>query len=568
MAKNNKFLKYGLTLTAGLLLAACGDGGGASGETGEVDIDSLPEPGDFSETIDLHLSGSFTQGNIEDGNWVQERLEEKFNVNIENTKIDTWNNDETSIMVASGDVPDVFSFTAGGSTPIEFYEDGLTRTIPREMIEEYAPLYAATLDEVDNGLGWEMNQHPDNEDEYLSFIGVQNHSDGILWAPTLRLDWMENLGLEIPEDAEPLGDSDGFERIYRTDQSLTLEELEEILHAFTYDDPNGTGSNDTYGLLPYHSDLNWATTLFGAHGVAPGYNLEENGELVAGVISEGYKDTLKVLADWYEKGLIDPEWTTLTAQTAWEKFSTGSAGYFIGQRTYLAQEAWTQGRAPHNVIQSDPNAKLIAFAPELGPDGQRGQPTWLPVTLLGDAMFVSADVTDEQLARYLQMFDFLNHDDEGIWTVYGEPGEHSEWQGEEGNSTLITKPEYPREEGDMGFWAYNFRTYPGKRVVWLSDTKTMQLMDDFFNHPDVVEEMAIRPHRHDLFNETNQQEVNSRYGAQLATIQDEFRMGAITGEVDIDAEWDNYVETWRNNGGNELLEEMEKAPLVSDLLGE
>lgn len=566
MSNFKRLIKYSGIVSSVLLLAACNNGGAASSDNEEVNMASLPEPNDFSETVNLKLSGSFTQGNIEDDNWVQQRLEEKFNVNIENTKIDTWNNDETSIMVASGDLPDVFAVHS--MTALEYYEGGLTRSIPREMIETYAPLYAQMLDETDNGLGWEMNQHPDNPDEYLAFTGLQNHAEGILWAPTLRLDWMENLGLELPEDMAPLGDSDGYERIFRTDQSLTLEELEEILHAFTYDDPNQSGSKDTYGLLPYNSDLNWAHTLFGAHGVAPSYNVEEDGELKSGYISDGYKETLALLADWYDKGYIDPEWTTLTSQTAWEKFSTGSAGYFIGQRTYLAQEAWTQGRAPHNVIESNPDAKLLAFAPEYGPGEQRGQGTFMPVTLLGDSMYVSSSVTDEELARYLQMFDFLNHDDEGYWTLYGEPGEHSDWQGEEWESTLVTRPEYPREEGDMGFWAYNFRTYPGKRVIWLSDIKTTQLMEEFFANPEVVDKLAIRPHRYDLFNETNDQEVNARYGAQLQTVQDEFRMGVIVGDIDIESEWDNYVENWRNNGGNEVLEELEKAPLVSDLLGE
>lgn len=561
----SKFITLG---SLSILLAACGNGASGADNDPAVDVGTLPEAGDFSEKIDLQLSGSFTKGKAQDDNWVQKKLEEQFNVEIENTKIDTWNNDETSIMIASGDLPDVFSFTTNKMTAKEYYDNGLTRTIPREMIEKYAPKYAQMLDEVDGGLGWEMNRSSESEDEYLALTGIQTHTEGIVWAPTLRLDWLENLGLELPEDMEPIGDSDGYERIYMSKEGYTVDELEEILTAFTYNDPDGNGKKDTYGMLPWNSDLNWGTSLFGAYGVAPDYNLLEDGELKDAMISESYKESLIKLADWNEKGLIDPEWTTLTVQTAWEKYSAGSIGYFIAQRSYLAQEEWTKGRAPHNILDSDPNAKLLMVAPEIGPDGKQGEQSYMPVTLLGETMQISADVTDEELARYLQMFDFIIHDEEGVWTTYGNPGEHSDYLGEEGNSTLIVRPEFPSEEEEMGFWAYSFRSYPGKRFNWLTHVKTIELMDKFFANPEIVDSMAIRPYRFDLFNETDYATLEGRYGAQLKTLEEEFRMNGIAGDIDIETEWESYVENWLNNGGQEMLDELEKAPLVTDLIGE
>lgn len=563
---NKKLLSTLLTATSvTLILSACS--GGTTEEKDTVSAD-LPEVGDFSENVELQLSGALTKGNAVDGNWVQERLEDEFNVSIENTFIDTWDANERAIAIASGKLPDAFSFTGEQMTPQEFYENGLTRTIPREMIEKYAPRYAAMLDEVDDGLGWEMHQSPDNPDEYFALLGLQKHAEGILWAPTLRMDWMENLGIEIPEDAEPIGDSDGFERIYMSTHSYNLDELEDILLAFTFDDPDGNGKNDTYGMLPWNNDLNWAVTLLGAHGLSIEYNLMEDDELKLPPMTNKYKDFLLEMNDWSEAGIVDPEWTTLTTQTAWEKYQTGSIGYFVAQRSYLAQEAWTQGRAPVNLIESDPNAKLLVLAPETGPNGEQGEQAFMPVTLLGDWMQISEDVTDAELARYLQMYDFLNHDDEGVWTRYGNPGEHSEWRGEEGTSTLIVKDEYEKEEGDMGFWAYSARSYPGNRALWLTELKTLELMDKFFNDPEVVEKLAIRPYRYDLFNETELTEMKSRYAAQLKTLEDEFRLNGITGNIDIESEWDKYLTDWLNNGGEQILEAHKEAPLVSDLLSE
>ena len=36
--------------------------------------------------------------------------------------------------------------------------------------------------------------------------------------------------------------------------------------------------------------------------------------------------------------------------------------------------------------------------------------------------------------------------------------------------------------------------------------------------------------------------------------------------IDIDAEWPGFVEQWLANGGQEVIDELQKAPLVADIL--
>lgn len=565
--KKNKILGLVALFSTVLLVSACGnDSKGEAAGKEATDISSLPEAGDFSEKIPLHLSGSLTRGKVVDGNWVQERLEEQFNIDIENVKIDTWDSQQTSVMVASGDLPDVFAFTSGGMSPLDFHKQGLIRTIPREMLEKYAPNYSKMLDEVNNGLGWQMNKVEGTE-EYASLTGLQSHTEGLLWAPTLRLDWMENLGLEIPDDLKAVGDSsNNGDRIFTTSTSYTIDELEEILLAFSKNDPDGNGKNDTYGMLPWNNNNNWSTTLFGAYGFATGMNFQEEGELIFPEISQPYKEAMLKLSDWYDQGIIDPEWTTMQEQTGWDKYKAGKVGYWIAQRAYIAQEPWTDGRAPQNILKADPNAKILVLEPETGPEGKQGIPAYTPVTLLGDSLQISKDVTDEQLARYLQLFDWMTYSEDAYWTKYGEPGEHSDWLGEEGDSALAVREEFPMEEEDMGFWSYNFRSYPGQHGIWLTYPKTRELMEEFFNKPEVVEKLAIRPYKSDLMNETDLRSLNERYREQLSTMSSEFFMKGIVGDIDIEKDWDNYVKTWRENGGDEIIAETDKAPLVSDLI--
>lgn len=570
----NKHLKMlcPVLLAGALSFGMVGCSGNSSPETGTSATTQgkasgeLPAPGDFSSPLELKLSGSFTRGKVEDGNWVQKKLEEKFNIKINNVKVDTWNKDQVQLMIASGDLPDTFSFTAASMTSKDFYDNGLTRTIPKEMLEKYAPRYSKMLDE--NPPGWEENLAPGTKNQYLQLVGYEGHTNALVWAPTFRLDWLEKLGIKPPGEIKPVGTSGGKERIFFTDKAYTLEETENILKAFTFNDPDGNGKNDTYGLLPFNNNLSWASTLMGSYGVASGYNLEEDGKLTAAEISDSYKQFLKLMAKWNKDGLIDPEWTTIDVNKSWDKYLLGKTGYYPAQPAYVGMDDWTKGRAPQNLVVKDQNVKLLVTAPEIGPDGRQGEGSFEPVNLLGDAFYVSKKVTDEQLARILQVFDYINFDDDAIWTLYGDIGTHSYWEGTPEKSALKIKPEYPETEGNMGFWAYNFRTYDSKRASLLSSEDTVKLKADFFGRADILEKMQIKPFKYDLLNQTNSSELNNKYSGQLNTIVSEFRMKAIAGQIDIDKEWDKYVQSYLNNGGKEILAELDKAPKVADLLNQ
>ncbi|WP_239633756.1 ABC transporter substrate-binding protein [Paenibacillus sp. H1-7] len=560
----NVILSAVLSGSLAMSLAGCSGGTSESGAKGS-EASGLPAPGDFSKKLELKLSGSFTRGKIEDGNWVQKKLEEKYNIKIANIKVDTWNKDQVQLMVASGDMPDTFSFTAGTLSAQEYYDNGLTRTIPKDMLKKYAPRYSKMLD--DNPPGWEMNLAPGKKEEYLTLSGYQGHAKSLIWAPTLRLDWLEKLGIKPPGDIKPIGTSGGLERIYFTDKAYTVEETENILKAFTFNDPDGNGKNDTYGMLPFNNAFtSWGSTLLGAYGAASGYNLEEKGELTAAEISDKYKRFLKMMAKWNKEGLIDPEWTTIDVNKSWEKYKLGKIGYYPAQPAYVGLDDWTKGRAPANILEKDSGAKLLVTAPEIGPNGQQGEGAFTPVNQLGDAFYISKKVTDEQLVRILQIFDYINFDDESRWTLYGDVGTHSTWQGTPEKSALKVKPEYPENEGSMGFYAYNFRTYDEKRASYLTSEATMKLKRDFFGREDVLKKLEIKPYKYDLLNQTKAADLNKKYSGQLNTIINEFRLKAIAGQIDIDKEWDKYVQNYLNNGGKEMLAELEKAPKVADLL--
>ena len=114
-------------------------------------------------------------------------------------------------------------------------------------------------------------------------------------------------------------------------------------------------------FLPTNNNMNWAVSLMGAFGIAQGYNLMEDGKLVKTEVSNKYKEFLKLMAKWYDMGIIDPEFTTLDDKTSWEKYKQGKIGYYIAQPSYIAMDDWAKGRAPQNIVEN-PNstAKVLA----------------------------------------------------------------------------------------------------------------------------------------------------------------------------------------------------------------
>jgi len=106
----------------------------------------------------------------------------------------------------------------------------------------------------------------------------------------IRTDWLNNLGLEVPQ---------------------TVEDYEKVLRAFKTQDPNGNGIADE---VPYFArqwpELIRLVTLWdGRSSGSDTYHdfMVEDGKLAHPYAGEGYREGIKNLARWYKEGLIDAE---------------------------------------------------------------------------------------------------------------------------------------------------------------------------------------------------------------------------------------------------------------------
>lgn len=182
---------------------------------------------------------------------------------------------------SSGDEPDLI-VAYDMSTVNTLYEEGV-------LIEDWN-VFADQLPNTLANLTSEAITYCSTEDGKLK--SVPTAAGGQLWTYSIRKDWLENLGLDMPTN---------------------MEELLDVARAFTNDDPDGDGVANTYGFsstgggASLGSDLNNLVTGFGGHRT---FYLTEDNEVSHPLLDGSYKDFLDFVTTVVEEGLIDPDWYT------------------------------------------------------------------------------------------------------------------------------------------------------------------------------------------------------------------------------------------------------------------
>lgn len=522
MTKKAKITAFILaSVLASASLAGCGNQNGNSTVTSSGDsagtssAASTAEESSSGERVKLTWVIASDQSAYKDGNVVEQELEKRFNVDITTLKINAFDNEKLNVTLASGTIPDVL-IKWGVS---DFYRDGIIRGITQDQIKENMPkTYQAMMDLVGDSVFDQFT----NADGTLMAVPQLAISGSARLCEVIRQDWLDNLGLSVP---------------------TTLDEYEEVLRAFTFDDPDQNGQDDTYGMGGagmHPTPMSWQFMYtFGAYGVNPSLWQEHDGKVVNDVTTEGYKEALKKLAAWYEEGLIDREFVTTQNADYSNKFVNGQFGIWEGHPTYLDPNAATG--VVKLMKDNNPSANPVMFAPVTGPNGDAGTTSY--GVNGGWGLMFGVNTTDEQVKMGMQIAEAINNDVDLFTLIFsGIEGEHFTYDGEMAvaNAGLV-KPEY-------GISTYNTGSYISWDIVKVF---TPEVVVGY------VQESAEYPL---LTNAINTSQLVDIVGSKADTVEidklvNEFYFNGITGKIDIDAEWDKYIETYNNLGGAALEEE-------------
>ncbi len=194
--------------------------------------------------------------------------------------------EKMNILISSGDYPDVIGGWLLGDSNI--LTDGMTEGlyIPLDgLIEKYAPNMRKIL-EIPG-----VRQAMTLPDGHIYTIPYAISEPLVTFLPFINRDWLKAVGMEMP---------------------TTTEELRAVLRAFKEKDPNGNGKADE---IPFSGDPNnlalgtlagWFGVNASSAGSNPYFALVDN-KLEFSANKEGFKEFIKYFASLYKEGLVDPE---------------------------------------------------------------------------------------------------------------------------------------------------------------------------------------------------------------------------------------------------------------------
>lgn len=334
----------------------------------------------------------------------------------------------------------------------------------------------------------------------------------------IRKDWLDNLNLSMP---------------------TTLEEVYEVARAFTEDDPDQNGQDDTWGLEYMDSSYaNAAENGFNyfvvANGGVNGWGLVD-GKLTPDHLTPEYKETLNLFRDLYSNGYMNQDFSLLSGNTRYDFINGGQAGMF----------AWT-AEDFLNCIDEElcPDAEW-EFVPILKDDNGRAVVN-STAGYNGQVMFTKSGIQDEEtLRRVLGVFEVMCRDD---MQLLSSGIEGRDYKVEDGVFIELPDSKAAEQWGQLGYIFPQAALYSACSRAGATGTERGKKMIEYLevSNQNVLSDPTI------AFNSATRTEM----GGQLDQIILDARIKYIIGELD-EAGFDAEMERWLSSGGSSVMEEFQ-----------
>ena len=409
------------------------------------------------------------------------------------------------------------------------FEQDVMRDIPEKLLRKYAPnvveymeTYQPYWKHFHTNMDGKLYGVPDGQQKLHGFAAVRD-------------DWLAELGLTVPS---------------------TLDDLREVLRAFTKNDPDGDGQADTWGPPgTTGEDYSFRMVLWSyrvghtGHG-EPGrefptgyWTLDADGKLVNSVMTDNFKDALKYWRGLWDAGYLHPD---VNAKNKRDFYVHDQVGVMSIDFT-TAIPAYRPRQWFANFVNSHPHVTSTWLAPFAAAPGYQRTIELMPTRWMYHT--VGCRSTELELIKVLQVLDIQLPDmpiNDIVWA--GEENVHFVFH-EDGMRVFTEFGRSPvvRSSAGVMFFLLNSRNRPEHmRTSWGKDSPF------FFSWQDGWDQQV--PHLG--FGVTLQSRLD--YGTEIDAIRDKFMARAMTGQADIDGEWDNYVENWLTSGGRQVTTEAQQ----------
>lgn len=555
-------------LTLALLISACQSSGGtgsnqSSNSPNEIGTQILNDPVHFkfdppilfstAVTFQQQTDIDFKPGeNIEDHvhlRWMRDELGLEVSYDFIVPNSEDYETKMRLLLSGNQDLPDVMTafsslandlITAKKVMPLNDLIDKYLTPNLKALYEEYpAVLYPVTRDGIIYGL----------PNMYAMDEGT------IMW---VREDWLKNVGLEAP---------------------TTMEEFEEVMRAFTEDDPDQNGLDDTVGLAVSLKDgpFQWMASADPIVGMFSDYVAqttdpaqfwhEEDGKLIYGTTHPDQKKFLAKMSEWMEKGYIDPEAGIKDATKAGEMAASGQAGIIFGPY-------WMNGY---------PLSGVPEFQPYPNPAGPGGQVGRAEKQMVHDYTMFNADFEHpEAVIAYINKLFATNFGkDDPYYDPQFKHGWHEgydyvEYEGQIYHNNFdqhgLPQSAWPKPDDPTVTYGIKFPITGAPFVPYLGDPAFQKFKDDPEAEPNNAMESRVKRSQPRQLEaglvriSQNATAIHNRFAGPptktmlskselLTKLESESYLKIIYGDQPIEY-FDQFVEEWRANGGEQLIQEV------------
>lgn len=466
-----------------------------------------------------------------DGNPVELMIEERFNVSITPLGFTAAEHDKLMLYFASGNTADKLNLFPREDI-YSFADQGLIRSVPKEWFWEYMPTWMAKVEEFFDRETLEKNM--EYEGKYWG-APLGGYGDFIRSFWVARKDWMDNVGItKTPE---------------------TVDEVTDMLRKFTFNDPDGNGKDDTYGYSEFsYNNAVWSkmNVLWMAYGTLYHSYEIRNGKVIFSAQTDEWKEALGKVAEWYSEGLIDPEFVTDNRDQLRAKWSAGKIGMMFDNAWWMVPS--TTNNVLEQVTAKNPDAEFAFLPPPKGPAGYKGPASGQTLGLLTDGSpFFGRDTSDAKVKKIMDIIDyFILDQDFMITATHGKQGVH--WD-------LNVNGLLERKEGvtDLDLQNFGARFY-GMGPQSLTDKSVAIILSEGDREIYGFSESIKGNYPSDqLLGYPGQGALAQQKGPDILALMDEFYFNVAAGDLDLDAEWEDFQASLVRFGVEDIKAEYQAA---------
>ncbi|MDT2979720.1 extracellular solute-binding protein [Enterococcus casseliflavus] len=480
-----------LLLCAGLFLAGCGDGGGS------------PEGPESEGKSSISWMAMLHTASPPSGD-VTQKLEEYTGVEIDFTWVpDASKTERLNAALASNSLADIVSLTEINNTTVRSsLASGMFWDV-EPYLEEFPNLAEISEDRLESS-------RIDGR-----IYGVPFLKPIARYGVLVRKDWLDNLGLDVPS---------------------TLEELAAVAQAFTEDDPDGNGADDTVGFVERDESFNVGfRSLSGYFGADNWFTITDDDEVMPSFMQPEYKEAMEWFRNIYDNGWMNSDFAVMAKNDQKNYIVQGRGGIVLSGlqevRNYIDDAAGTDEEHMewvliNDIVHENVERRILS-------DTNGGMGGWLAIPK-------NNVETEEDLRVVLKFINDLMDEEPFTLMTQGIEGVHYEID-DEGVYVRLDDTKWQQEVQPFS------SSRPSELVtVFPSSNPYVNLANEKIREN---EEFAVINPAQSLNSET----YDRSWSSLIEGISDAYYQ-YMTGEIEIDG-FDTAIETFLRNGGQQIIDE-------------